>query len=132
MKRRGENAGIQQAYGKIEVIQNRQEELDLRRQEDFLREFAETERQGWLLEKECDESTPETEKNLLFQLSEKAVLGGLPLQRIFWEGKLKLLLEHCHGIISAICRHIRRLFEATWNDRFVLISNLVAWEQQLV
>lgn len=123
----------------VKVIQNCQEEIDLRQQEEFLRKFAETERQGWfqeleveykLLEKECDESTPE--KKLLFCLSEKAVLGGLPLQRTFWEGKLKLLLDNCHDRISAICRHIRRLFEAAWNDRFVLISKLVAWERQLV
>lgn len=123
----------------VKVIQNCQEELDLRLQEELLRNFAETERQGWvqeleaeykLLEKNCDESTPE--KKLLFCLSEKAVFGGLPLQRTFWEDKLKLLLDNCHDKISAVCRHIRRLFEAAWNDRFVLISKLVTWEQQLV
>ncbi len=123
----------------VKVIQNCQEEIDLRQQEKFLRKFAETERQGWLqeleaeytlLKKECDESIPE--KKLLFCLSEKAVFGGLSLQRTFWEGKLKLLLDNCHDKNSAVCRHIRRLFEATWNDRFVLINKLVSWKYQLV
>lgn len=123
----------------VKVIQNCQEEIDLRRQEELLREFAETERQGWLLEleseykfleKECDGSIPE--KNLLLQVSEKAVFGRLPLQRSFWEDKLKHLLDNFQEKFSTVCRHIRRLFEATWNDRFVLISKLVAWEQQLV
>ena len=123
----------------VKVIQNCQEEIDLRQQEKFLRKFAETERQGWLqeleaeytlLKKECDESIPE--KKLLFCLSEKAVFGGLSLQRTFWEGKLKRLLDNCHDKNSAVCRHIRRLFEATWNDRFVLINKLVSWKYQLV
>lgn len=37
------------------------------------------------------------------------------------------MIQNCHDKISAVCRHIRRLFEAAWNDRFVLISKLVAW-----
>jgi hypothetical protein len=122
----------------VKVIQSSQEELDLRQQEELLREFAQKERQGWLQEfeteyrqltKECDGSTPE--KNLLFCLGEKAVFGGLALQRTFWEGKLKQMLGKCLDKFSVVCRHIRRLFEAEWNDRFVLISKLVAWENQL-
>jgi hypothetical protein len=122
----------------VKVIQNCQEEIDLRQQEELLRKFAEKERQGWLqglkaeyqqLKAEYNGSTPE--KNLLYCLAEKAVFGGLTLQRSFWEDKLKELLEKCQDKISAVCRHIRRLFEAKWNDRFVLISNLVAWEHQL-
>jgi len=81
------------------------------------------------LKEECDGSTPE--KNLLFCLGEKAVFGGLALQRSFWEDKLKQMLGKCHDKFPAVCRHIRRLFEAKWNDRFVLISKLVAWENQL-
>ncbi len=122
----------------VKVIQNCQEEMDLRIQEELLRKYAQKERQGWLqefeaeyrqLKKECDGSSPG--KNLLFCLGEKSVFGGLALQRTFWEGKLKQMLGKCHDKFSVVCRHIRRLFEAKWNDRFILISKLVAWENQL-
>ncbi|MEA3362817.1 MAG: hypothetical protein U9Q61_06050 [Thermodesulfobacteriota bacterium] len=122
----------------VKVIQNCQEEVDLRIQEELLRKYAQKEHQGWLqefeaeyqqLKKECDCSTPE--KNILLCMGEKAVFGGLALQRSFWEDKLKHMLGKCHDKFSVVCRHIRRLFEAKWNDRFVLISKLVAWEHQL-
>ena len=122
----------------VKVIQNRQAEIDLRGQEESLREFAEIERQGWLqeleaeykiLETQCDGSTPEND--LAFRLSDSAIFGGLSLQRAFWENKLKLILEKSHDKFCAVCRHVRRLFEATWENRFVLIAKLVAWEHQL-
>jgi len=122
----------------VKVIQNSQAEIDLRQQETSLREFAEIERQEWLqeleaeykiLEMECDGSTPEND--LVFRLSDSAVFGGLSLQRAFWENKLKLILERNRDKFSAVCRHIRRLFEATWQNRFALIAKLVAWEYQL-
>jgi len=122
----------------VKVIQNSQEEIDLRRQETSLREFAEIERQVWLqeleaeykiLETECAGSTPEND--LAFRLSDSAVFGGLSLQRDFWENKLKLILEKSRDKFSAVCRHVRRLFEATWGNRFALIAKLVAWEHQL-
>jgi hypothetical protein len=82
-----------------------------------------------VLETECDESTPEND--LAFRLSDSAVFGGLSLQRAFWENKLKLNLERNREKFSAVCRHVRRLFEATWENRFALIAKLVAWEYQL-
>jgi len=103
-----------------------------------LREFAELERSGWLqeweaeykiLETECDESTPEND--LAIRLSDSAVFGGLSLQRAFWENKLKLILERSREKFSVVCRHVRRLFEATWENRFALIAKLVAWEYRL-
>jgi len=125
----------------VKVIQNSQAEIDLRRQEESLREFAEIERQerqGWLqeleaeykmLEMECNGSTPEND--LAFRLSDSAVFGGLFLQRAFWENKLKLILERSRDKFSAVYSHVRRLFEATWENRFALIAKLVAWEYQL-
>ncbi len=122
----------------VKVIQNCQHELDLRRQEELLREYAEVERPAWLqileagyktLVTECDGSSPETD--LANRLGEKAVFGGLILQRAFWEEKLKELLEKQHSKYTAVCSHIRRLFETTWENRFALISKLVAWEYQI-
>ena len=122
----------------VKVIQNSQAEIDLRRQEESLREFAEIERQGWIqeleaeykmLETECNGSTPEND--LAFRLSDSAVFGGLFLQRAFWENKLKLILERSRDKFSAVYSHVRRLFEATWENRFALIAKLVAWEYQL-
>ena len=122
----------------VKVIQNCQHEIDLRRQEELLREFAETEQNAWLqdltpgyelLKAECDGSSPE--KDLDFRVSENAVFGCLFLQRAFWENKLKALLKDRRDRIAAVCNHVRRLFEATWEDRFQLISKLIAWEYRI-
>jgi len=120
------------------VIQNCQMEIDLRRQEELLREYAEVERPVWLqgleaeyetLVAECVGTSPEND--LAFQLADRAVFGGLIVQRAFWENKLKVLLEKQRSKFTNICNHIRRLFETTWENRFALISKLVAWEHQL-
>jgi len=123
----------------VKLIQSCQEELNLREQESLLREFAETERRAWLGELEQDyallksecENRSTLENDLAFRVSEQTVFGSLPLQRAFWEEKLKALLETQRQRIGAVCRHVRRLFEAPWNERFQLISRLVAWEKQL-
>ena len=113
-------------------------EIDLRRQEELLREYAEVERPVWLqkleaeyetLVSECVGTSPEND--LAFQLGDRAVFGGLIIQRAFWEHKLKTFLENQRGRYSAVCNHVRRLFEATWENRFALISKLVGWEHQL-
>ncbi len=122
----------------VKVIQNCQDEIDLRQQEDLLREYAELEKRGMLRELEreyellkaqCDGSGPTND--LAFQLSEKAVFGGMILQRSFWEAKLKRLLLKSKDRIDSVIRHIRRLFEAHWNDRFQLINHLIAWSSGL-
>jgi hypothetical protein len=122
----------------VKVIQNCQHEIDLRRQEELLREYAEAERSAWLqiyeveyatLVAECTGASPEFD--LAYRLGENAVFGGLILQRTFWEEKLKELLIKQSERISAVCSHIRRLFETTWENRFALISKLIAWEYQL-
>jgi len=124
----------------VKLIQSSQEELDLRAQEHWLREFAQLERVTWLQELEhdyailkadCDNAST-LEQTLAFRLSENAVFGGLPLARAFWEDKLRALLENQRHRFEAVRRHIRRLFDAQWNDRFHLISLLIGWECQLV
>lgn len=123
----------------VKLIQSAQEELDLREQEDWLRTFAEVERQAWLGELEQAYGRVKAEhedaigpaSDLAFGLSEQAVFGGLPLARAFWEDKLKALLERQAGRFEAVRRHVRRLYEAPWNDRFWLIARLTEWEAQL-
>ncbi len=122
----------------VKVILNRQHEIDLHRQEELLLEYAKRERPVWLQALETEYEILATEcvdgslgKDLAFYLSDNAVFGGLILQRAFWEDKLKALLEKQRGRLSSVCRHVRRLFEATWENRFLLISKLVAWENQL-
>jgi len=122
----------------VKVIQNCQDEIDLRLQEELLREYAEVERSFWLHELEaeyemltsrCNGAFPE--KDLALRLSDNAVFGGLILQRAFWENKLKTLLEKQRDRFAAVCSHVRRLFEAKWEHRFALISKLINWEYQL-
>jgi hypothetical protein len=122
----------------VKLIQNCQVEIDLRRQEELLREYAEVERPVWLQGLEAEYKTVVTEcigtspeNDLALQLSDRAVFGGLIVQRAFWENKLKALLEKQRDRFTAVCNHIRRLFETTWENRFALISKLVAWENQL-
>jgi len=121
----------------VKVIQNCQHEIDLRRQEELLREFAEVEQPAWLekLEKEHEILVAETGnspvKELAFTLADYAVFGCMIIQRAFWENKLKAFLEKQRDLITAVSNHIRRLFEATWENRFALISKLVNWEFQL-
>ena len=122
----------------VKVTINRQHENDLRRQEELLREFAEKERQAWLavhkaeharLQLECESAQPP--KDLLFRLAENAIYGCLNLQRAFWEDKLKTELAKQRDRYTAVCNHIRRFFEVTEENRFTLISKLVAWENGL-
>lgn len=119
----------------VKVIQNCQDEIDLRDQEDQLRKYAEIEKKGLLgeLNREYDLLKAECEgrsgplNDLAFQLSEKAVFGSMILQRSFWEAKLKKLLMERKDRIASVIRHVRRLFEAHWNDRFQLINHLISW-----
>jgi hypothetical protein len=122
----------------VKVIINCQHEIDLRRQEELLREYAEVERPAWLqaleteyerLVTDCVGTSPG--KDLAFRLGENAVFGCMIVQRAFWEDKLKALLDEQQDRFTAVCSHIRRLFETTWENRFALISKLVAWEYQL-
>ncbi len=123
----------------VKLIQNCQHELDLRAEEHLLREFAETERQAWiqefehdltLLEDECQDPCT-VENDLSLRLSEKAVFASMLLERAFWEQQLKTFLAPQRHRIGAVCRHLRRLYEAHVDDRFQLISALVSWEFQL-
>jgi len=122
----------------VKVIQSQQQELDLRSQETKLREYAEIERTAWLkpldldytdLVATCNNSSPD--KDLAFAISEKAVFGGMIIQRAFWEKKLTSLLEQHKEHYRAVCNHIRRLLEAPIHDRFDLISKLVSGEMQI-
>ncbi|MDP2646452.1 MAG: hypothetical protein Q8P24_16050 [Desulfobacterales bacterium] len=108
----------------VKVIQNCQDEIDLRVQEELLREYAEVERSFWLhgleadyemLTSRCDGTCPE--KDLALQLGDNAIFGGLILQRAFWENKLKTLLEKQRDRFAAVCNHVRRLFEVKWEHR---------------
>ncbi|MEA1867144.1 MAG: hypothetical protein U9N19_03440 [Thermodesulfobacteriota bacterium] len=123
----------------VKVIQNCQDEIDLRQQEDQLRKYADIEKRGFLreldqeyelLKADCEGRTGPT-NDLAFQLSEKAVFGAMILQRSFWEAKLKKLLMERKDRIASVIRHIRRLFEAHWNDRFQLINHLISWNMGL-
>jgi hypothetical protein len=122
----------------VKLIMGRREELDLCRQEELLRDYAALERPVWLQGLETEYATmvaeytgSSPEEDLTFQLGERAVFGGLILQRAFWENKLKALLANQRTRCAAVCSHVRRLSEATMENRFSLISKLVAWEYQL-
>ena len=122
----------------VKLIKSCQEEIDLHMQEELLREFAETERQAWLVELEEEYKIikeqyigTSPEKDFALMLSKKAVFGSMFLQRAFWEQKLKQLLRNQQNKFSAVSKHIRRLFEAPWSDRFTLINKLVTWQYQL-
>ena len=120
------------------LIESCQNELDLRRQEELLRESGEVEIRAWLQNFEAENARLKTEcvgtsldKDLAFRLAENAVFGCLNLQRAFWEDKLKTQLDKEPGKIKAVICHVQRLFEATWDNRFTLMSKLINWECKL-
>lgn len=121
----------------VKIIQNSQHELDLRRQEELLRDFAQEERQAWLeiFEREYEhlqaEHTGSSEpRELAFRMSESALFGSLILERAFWENKLKSLLLTQRHLIEVVSNHVRRFWEAAWLDRFQLIDKIIAWQYQ--
>lgn len=105
---------------RVKEIQNCEQEIDLRRQEELLREFAEMEYRAWLqelgpefelLKSDCKDSSPE--KDLAFRISEHTVLDSLFLERVFWEGwegKLKTLFKKQGDRTTAVCDHVRSIY----------------------
>ncbi len=123
----------------VKLVQNCQTEIDLRIQEQLLYEFFNIQRNHCLQTLENDYQTVvdqcrnqhSVQHNLAFELSELAVFGSIIIQRAFWEDKLKQHLATQPEQIPAVCRHIRRLYEAQGNDRFQLISRLIKFQHQL-
>jgi hypothetical protein len=121
----------------VKIIQNCQDEWDLRTQEDLLRFFAQKERPAWLniIEQEYEQleaehADPSDARQFAFSMSESALFGSLILERAFWENKLKSLLHTQPHLSESVCNHIRRLWEGTWLDRFQLIDKVIAWQYQ--
>ena len=121
----------------VKVIQNCQHELDLKRQEDLLRFFAQQERQAWMeiFEQQYEQLQAEHAdscgpREMAFRMSEAALFGSLILERAFWENKLKSLLISQQNLFESVCNHIRRLWEGTWLDRFQLMDKIIAWQVQ--
>jgi hypothetical protein len=121
----------------VKVIQNCQDELDLRRQEELLRFFAQQERQAWMeiFEQQYEDLQAESAdtcgpRQMAFRMSEAALFGSLILQRAFWENKLKSLLIAEQNLFESVCNHIRRLWEGTWLDRLQLIDKIIGWQVQ--
>ncbi len=111
--------------------------MDLRRQEELLRDFAQEERQAWLeiFEREYEHLQAERAgssepRELAFRMSESALFGSLILERAFWENKLKSLLLTQRHLIEVVSNHVRRFWEAAWLDRFQLIDKIIAWQHQ--
>jgi hypothetical protein len=121
----------------VKIIQTSQHELDLRRQEELLRDFAQEERQAWLeiFEREYEQlqagrAGSSEPRELAFRMSESALFGSLILERAFWENKLKSLLLTQRHLIEVVSNHVRRFWEAAWLDRFQLIDKIIAWQYQ--
>jgi hypothetical protein len=123
----------------VKLIISSQEELDLRREEQLLLELAHSECALWLQTFEADFTRLETEchhdhtleNDLAFRLSERALFASILLERAFWEDKLHSLLAHQRNRVGAVCRHVRRMYEANVHDRFQLISQLMSGHSKL-
>jgi len=129
-KEAGELKGQYQHRYLVKLIKSSQEEIDLRKQEDLLLEFAKGEKQFWLTDLNrtysaiTSEGLPDEE--LTLALAEYAACGGIVLERAYWEKHLINLLARHRQFIPSVCNHIRRLFEVSWNNRFYLINRLVS------
>lgn len=121
----------------VKLIQNCQDELDLRRQEELLRFFAQEEREAWLeiLERENEQVQAQhahcaEARQSVLRVSESALFGSMVLERSFWEDKLQSLLLIHPQLIQAACNHVRRLWEADHSARFQLIDKMITWQYQ--
>jgi len=121
----------------VKVIRNCQHELDLRRQEELLRIFAQEERQAWLetLEQEYRKLQAEhadsfAARKMAFRVSESALFGSMLVERAFWEEKLQRLLLIHPDLFEPVCHHIRRHWEIERTCRFQLIDRIITWQYQ--
>ncbi|MCP4716021.1 MAG: hypothetical protein GY868_12970 [Deltaproteobacteria bacterium] len=119
----------------VKVIMNCQDELDLRREEELLREFAAYEREAWLTEfnkryEQVVNSRAWDPGELAVHMSESALYGSLFVQRSFWEEKLKTFLLAHDNLFDKVCAHVRRTWDAALNDRFQLIDKILSWQYQ--
>lgn len=123
----------------VKLIQNCQNDLDLRTQEWFLYEFARHEQQAWLqlLDNEYEQlaaehAAPCRTRELIFRVSEAALYGSMILDRVFWEERLQRLLLLHPECVEPVCRHIRRHWEVDHSARFQLIDTILSWQCRLV
>jgi hypothetical protein len=121
----------------VKVIQNCQDELDLRTEEELLRFFAQHERRAWLKILEGDygklqaePADPSETRKMVFRVSESALFGSMLLERSFWEEKLQSLLLIHPQLFEPTCHHIRRHWEADRTCRFQLIDKIIGWQYQ--
>jgi hypothetical protein len=119
----------------VKLITSCQEEIDLRIQEDLLLEFIMEERKSWLVELDRVRRQVmrdgHTEEELVLELAEHAVAGGIMIERAYWEKHLKDRLQHCSQLIPRVINHIRRIYEEPWNARFYLMNSLISFQHDL-
>ena len=121
----------------VKVIQNCQDELDLRRQEELLHEFARHEHQAWLqvFEKEyeqlkCEHAAPAGTREMIFCVTQAALFGSMILERAFWEEKLQHLLLIHPEFFESVCNHIQRHWDVGHTCRLQLIDRIISWQYQ--
>jgi len=129
---------LQRAYAHrylTKVIQSKQVELDLWRQESELLELCRLEAQDWVSQEqaEYDELRRECEPDALAcALAERAAPGGLPVEGAFWTEKLLQLLECAQHLVEHVRRFLIRLYEAPPERRLSLIDRICALECGIV
>jgi len=115
----------------VKVIQGCQADIELEREERKLLELAAVERKAWLQDWEEGlheiQNTSSSNEEILREIAERAVFGGMILEKAFWERALTRILTGLRGLFETVLTHVRRLYEASQDDRRRLMSRLVSW-----
>ena len=112
------------------VIQNQQDELDLERAAEELRQLCRIQNQSWTSFEEREYQTLVSEnddpKHLAIALAENAAHGAIPVQATFWNEKLLTFVDDEPYLADAVITHLVRLYEAPHQKRLALIDLVAA------
>jgi len=113
----------------VKLIREAQIEIDLEREEHLLLQYAEIERCSWLSEltlaKAAIESESLTKTEQVIAMADRALFGGIFLEKAYWERELSAALSETPALLSSVTTHIRRLYETPPLCRRRLLNRIV-------
>ena len=114
------------------IINNCQLSLDLEREEHWLVDYAEKEKQCWLTGLNATYAALVAERSsdsegLMKDLVECAIHGSIMIEKAYWERKLNEALTANPEHTPAVLAHVRRYYEGDADDRRRLHARIVSW-----
>lgn len=118
------------------LVQNMQEVIDLEVAQEELLELCRLQQQNWNHDAQLDLALLQEQAPSLLELArgiaERAALGAIPVDTLFWTRALLDLLRAHLELAPPIRRFLVRLYEAPFDSRLALIDKLAALEVGLL